>query len=60
MSHFVGFVWMQDCDMPEDLTLPGTRQESGFDEVDVLGFLNLKRAESLGKKSDKDEGNVAP
>ena len=61
LSHFVDFVWIQDCDMPEHLTLPGTRQESGVDEFDVMSYLNLKRAEAVGaKKSDKKEGNAAP
>lgn len=47
--------------MPEHLTLPGTRQESGMDEFDVMAYLNLKRAEVVGaKKSDKKEGNAAP
>jgi hypothetical protein len=40
--------------MPEHLTLPGTRQESGFDEFDVMGYLNLKRAESVGTKKPKE------
>lgn len=41
--------------MPEHLTLPGTRQESGDDEFDVMAYLNLKRAEAVGtaKKSEK-------
>jgi hypothetical protein len=53
LSRFVDFVRMQDCDMPAYLTLPGTREESSDDEFDVMGYLNLKRAESLVDKSSK-------
>ena len=46
----------QDCDYPEELELPGTRQESGVEEVDVMAFLNLKRAEAIENR----HGDVTP
>jgi hypothetical protein len=42
----------QDCDMPEGLKAPETRPEAGVDQVDVMNFLGLKRAESLSVSSD--------
>jgi hypothetical protein len=44
--------------MPEALKVPGNRQEEGADAVDVMDFLNLKRAPALGIKSG--ESDVAP
>eukprot|EP00555_Chaetoceros_dichaeta_P002738 CAMPEP_0198250174 /NCGR_PEP_ID=MMETSP1447-20131203/1465_1 /TAXON_ID=420782 /ORGANISM="Chaetoceros dichaeta, Strain CCMP1751" /LENGTH=135 /DNA_ID=CAMNT_0043934975 /DNA_START=69 /DNA_END=476 /DNA_ORIENTATION=+ len=41
-----------DCETPDELKLPGPSVGSGVGEVDVMGFLNLKRAASL-KKSDE-------
>jgi len=38
--------------MPEVLTEPQTRTEAGVDQVDVMDFLGLKRAESLGAPKD--------
>ena len=50
----------QDCDMG-DLDVPDARPEAGVDHVDVMGFLGLKKAESLSKKSKDEEGkDVAP
>ena len=43
--------------MPEQLKTPGNRKEEGIDDVDVMEFLNLKRASSVGKKP---EGGVSP
>uniref|UniRef100_A0A6S9HVP7 Uncharacterized protein n=1 Tax=Ditylum brightwellii TaxID=49249 RepID=A0A6S9HVP7_9STRA len=46
---------IEDCDMPEDLNLPGTHTDAGIDHVDVMGFLNLKRAKPLEKKLSAEE-----
>ncbi|CAB9517858.1 expressed unknown protein [Seminavis robusta] len=46
----------EDCDMG-DLDVPEMRPEAGVDNVDVMGFLGLKKAEPV-QKSDEDE--VAP
>ena len=48
--------------MPQELNLPAIRQDSGVDDVDVMGFLNIKRAESLDKKhsSEVDENKPMP
>lgn len=43
--------------MPEDLQLPGNRQEAGDDDIDVMNFLNLKRAKSVSKEVDDDGAN---
>lgn len=40
----------QDCDMPAALSSPDARPEAGVDQVDVMEFLGLKRAESVNKK----------
>lgn len=51
---------LQDCDMPEEWTLPGNRQED-FDSVDVMKYLNLKRAIPLvGSNKGESKGNLAP
>lgn len=41
-----------------DLDVPETRPEAGVDHVDVMGFLGLKKAEPVSKKTSDDE--VAP
>lgn len=44
--------------MPEKLQTPAERPEGGVDDVDVMGFLGLKRAESINKDSSgKDEND---
>ena len=49
----------QDCDIPEGLKAPETRTEAGVDQVDVVDFLGLKRAESLSApKDDADEASL--
>jgi hypothetical protein len=53
------FRFVQDCDMPDDLTAPGNRHEEGADEVDVMTFLNLKRAGGVNTKSAA-KGKAAP
>jgi len=44
-----------DCETPEELKLPGPSVGSGVEEVDVMGFLNLKRAAPLKKSDDSLE-----
>ena len=41
-----------------NLDLPDARPEAGVDNVDVMGFLGLKKAEALSKEKPEDE--VAP
>eukprot|EP01084_Bolivina_argentea_P000390 740_1 len=36
-----------DCDTPEELKLPGPVEGSGVESVDVMSYLNLKRAKPL-------------
>eukprot|EP00558_Chaetoceros_sp_UNC1202_P007910 CAMPEP_0197246688 /NCGR_PEP_ID=MMETSP1429-20130617/20215_1 /TAXON_ID=49237 /ORGANISM="Chaetoceros sp., Strain UNC1202" /LENGTH=66 /DNA_ID=CAMNT_0042707413 /DNA_START=219 /DNA_END=419 /DNA_ORIENTATION=+ len=43
---------LADCDTPEELKMPGPSIGSGVQEVDVMSYLNIKRAEPL-KKSDE-------
>lgn len=50
---------MQDCDMPVALSAPETRDEAGVENVDVMEFLGLKRAQAINKKSN-DKENLAP
>lgn len=42
--------------MPDDLKLPGNRQEGGPDDVNVMEFLNLKRAPSMETKKKEESG----
>jgi len=49
------FDLVQDCDMPDDLKMPGNRHA---EDVDVMEFLNLKRAASVDDKAD--EGGISP
>ena len=44
---------IQDCDMPEELKLPGTHKDAGIDHVNVKEFLHLKRAAPVSKASSK-------
>jgi len=46
---------IQDCDMPEELKLPGTHQDAGIDHVNVKEFLHLKRAAPVSKSSSKSD-----
>ena len=46
--------------MPENLKVPGNRpEEADADAVDVMEFLNLKRAPKLEKK-DAGDNKAAP
>ena len=42
----------EDC-IPEDLKAPGTRDEAGIDHVDVMNFLDLKRAKPIHAEQEK-------
>jgi hypothetical protein len=45
--------------MPEEWKLPGNRQED-FEGVDIMQFLNLKRAKPLvGSNNDESKENLA-
>merc|ERR1711935_1296724 len=55
-GHFVAKDWiksmpcgkgMEDCDMPEELGLPGPHDSSGVESTDVMDMLGLKRVKSL-------------
>mmetsp|Transcript_434 Transcript_434/g.1220 ORF Transcript_434/g.1220 Transcript_434/m.1220 type:complete len:142 (-) Transcript_434:72-497(-) len=46
---------IEDCDMPEELKLPGTHQDAGIDHVNVKEFLHLKRAAPVSKSSSKSD-----
>ena len=48
--------------MPENLKVPGNRpEEADADAVDVMEFLNLKRAPELVKNDgDDDNSKVSP
>lgn len=46
--------------MPEDLKLPGNREEGGAEDVDVMDFLNLKRAPSVSKKAAGGGAGLSP
>ena len=62
MTNGTHYVCSKDCDMPMDLNLPGVHQNSGVDQVDVMGFLNLKRADSVDKTSSPSgvDENASP
>ena len=44
------------------LDVPGSRPEAGIDQVDVMDFLGLKKADSLSAKKPVDDkkGDVSP
>eukprot|EP00592_Proboscia_alata_P007727 CAMPEP_0194357558 /NCGR_PEP_ID=MMETSP0174-20130528/5022_1 /TAXON_ID=216777 /ORGANISM="Proboscia alata, Strain PI-D3" /LENGTH=49 /DNA_ID=CAMNT_0039127633 /DNA_START=362 /DNA_END=511 /DNA_ORIENTATION=- len=43
---------IEDCDMPEAISIPG---HGGVDDVDVFDFLNLKRAAPVSKSVEKNQ-----
>ena len=49
---FIHFKLQEDC-IPEDLKAPGTRDEAGIDHVDVMNFLDLKRAKPIHAEQEK-------
>eukprot|EP00560_Eucampia_antarctica_P008208 CAMPEP_0197826154 /NCGR_PEP_ID=MMETSP1437-20131217/3146_1 /TAXON_ID=49252 ORGANISM="Eucampia antarctica, Strain CCMP1452" /NCGR_SAMPLE_ID=MMETSP1437 /ASSEMBLY_ACC=CAM_ASM_001096 /LENGTH=128 /DNA_ID=CAMNT_0043426465 /DNA_START=56 /DNA_END=442 /DNA_ORIENTATION=- len=62
-ANFVAEQWIksmpcaagiEDCDMHDDLKLPNTHTDAGIDHVDVMSFLNLKRAIPL-QSSDREK-----
>ncbi|KAL7482013.1 hypothetical protein ACHAW6_007695 [Cyclotella cf. meneghiniana] len=44
-----------DC-LPENLSHPGVMGDSGVDQVDVMEYLNIRRAAPVTKPSDKGAG----
>lgn len=40
--------------MPEDLNVPENRPEAGVEDVDVMNFLGLKRADDINNKKSDD------
>ena len=50
-NHFIKSL-QEDC-IPEDLKAPGTRDEAGIDHVDVMNFLDLKRAKPIHAEQEK-------
>jgi len=42
-------IGLADCDTPEELKMPGPMKGSGVENVDIMSFLNLKRAQPLNK-----------
>jgi hypothetical protein len=50
---------LQDADcLPENLSHPGVMGDAGVEKVDVMEYLNIKRAAPVGKQSGK--GEVSP
>lgn len=43
-----------DC-LPENLSHPGTMGDSGVEKVDVMDYLNLRKAAPVSEKSEKGE-----
>ncbi|GKY95444.1 hypothetical protein MPSEU_000506000 [Mayamaea pseudoterrestris] len=46
---------IEDCDMPEKLQTPAEYRDGGVDDVDVMSFLGLKRADSLKAHHENDK-----
>jgi hypothetical protein len=46
---------LQDCDFPEDVRVPEIRPESHPEEINVMEFLNIKRAKSVMGKEEKSK-----
>ena len=46
--------------MPEHLKMPGNRQEGSVEEVNVMDFLNLKRAAAVDSKASEEGGGLKP
>uniref|UniRef100_A0A7R9WEU5 Uncharacterized protein n=1 Tax=Pseudictyota dubia TaxID=2749911 RepID=A0A7R9WEU5_9STRA len=51
---------IEDCDMPDELRVPFAHDDPGIEDVDVMGFLQLKRAAPIKKKSEGDSNQPAP
>jgi len=49
----------KDCDMPENLKVPFAHDDPGIEDVDVMSFLQLKRATPIKKPMDESK-EVAP
>eukprot|EP00566_Odontella_aurita_P029091 CAMPEP_0113538832 /NCGR_PEP_ID=MMETSP0015_2-20120614/7584_1 /TAXON_ID=2838 /ORGANISM="Odontella" /LENGTH=150 /DNA_ID=CAMNT_0000438449 /DNA_START=153 /DNA_END=605 /DNA_ORIENTATION=- /assembly_acc=CAM_ASM_000160 len=50
---------IEDCDMPENLKVPFAHDDPGIEDVDVMSFLQLKRATPIKKPMDESK-EVAP
>jgi hypothetical protein len=55
-NDYFCFCFFQDCDIPDDLKIPGNREEGHPEDLDVMKFLNLKRAPSVYNKKSEDGG----
>lgn len=62
-SAFVAEEWIksmpcgQDADcLPEKLSRPGTMEKSGVEKVDVMEYLNVRKAAPITAKSEKGAG----
>jgi len=59
-ASFVAEEWIKsmpcgkdaDC-LPEELTHPGTMGDAGVDKVDVMNYLNIKKAAPIEKAEKK-------
>eukprot|EP00541_Cyclophora_tenuis_P002339 CAMPEP_0116541784 /NCGR_PEP_ID=MMETSP0397-20121206/665_1 /TAXON_ID=216820 /ORGANISM="Cyclophora tenuis, Strain ECT3854" /LENGTH=99 /DNA_ID=CAMNT_0004065745 /DNA_START=199 /DNA_END=498 /DNA_ORIENTATION=+ len=47
---------IEDCDMPEEVTLPGVHVKAGVDKVNVMDFLGIKKAAAVDA-SEQDESS---
>ena len=46
----------QDADcLPENLSHPGVMGDAGVERVDIMEYLNIKRAVPVGKKSGNED-----
>ncbi|KAG7364513.1 hypothetical protein IV203_037715 [Nitzschia inconspicua] len=45
---------LEDCDFPEDIRVPEIRPESHPEEINVMEFLNIKRAKSVEENAAKE------
>jgi len=49
---------LEDCDAPDELSLPGSREGGGVQSVDVMKVLGLKRAKSVDSDDDDDDDDT--
>jgi hypothetical protein len=61
LHHILCTLQQDDC-LPEDLNLPQTHADAGIDHVEVMDFLNLKRATPIHaeQSSTGRSGGLAP
>ncbi|KAL7540498.1 hypothetical protein ACHAXR_010159 [Thalassiosira sp. AJA248-18] len=48
-----------DC-LPEKLSHPGTMGDAGVEKVDVMEYLNIKKAAPVSEKSSSEKGDSGP